>query len=129
MSLDNFFESETNKDLGSFLTQEKLSKQEISKIKSKIRQRRSQMLLHSCIYYEMDDNIVDDHTWQRWADELAEIQNKYPEYCKIQFYDRDFYNWTGDSGAFLPLKSEWVWNSALRLLNSVKKYERGESDE
>ena len=48
-------------------------------IEEKIRQRRSQMLIHSHIYYEMDDNIVDDHTWQRWADELAELQDKNPD--------------------------------------------------
>ena len=48
------------------------------------------MLIHSHIYYEMDDNIVDDHTWQRWADELAEIQDKNPDKCKIGFYDKEF---------------------------------------
>lgn len=122
MSLEDFFKSETDKNLGEFLTGNKLSKDEIQKIKTKIRQRRSQMLLHSCIYYEMDENIVDDHTWQKWADELAELQRKYPEYCNIKFYDREFYDWTGDSGAFLPLRDSWVYNSALRLLKSCKEY-------
>ena len=43
-------------------------------IEEKIRQRRSQMLIHSCLYYEMDESVIDDHTWQRWADELAELR-------------------------------------------------------
>ena len=29
-------------------------------IKEKIKQRRTQMLVHSCIYYELNDNIVPD---------------------------------------------------------------------
>mgnify|MGYP000436135121 FL=1 len=85
-------------------------------IKEIIRQRRAQMLIHSCIYYELDNNIVDDFTWQRWADELADLQNNNPEDCNIGFYDREFKDWTGASGAFLPLRSPWVMGKALQLL-------------
>ena len=48
------------------------------KIAEKIQQRRVQMLVHSYIYYLMDDNIVADHKWSAWATELADLQNKYP---------------------------------------------------
>ena len=48
------------------------------------------MLVHSYIYYEKDDNIVDDFTWQAWADELAVLQDENPDDCHIGFYDKEF---------------------------------------
>lgn len=85
-------------------------------IKAKIRQRRSQMLVHSCLYYEMDDNIVSDYRWQRWADELQELQEKYPDCCKIGFYDKEFENWTGATGNHLPHRDPWVYRKAEYIL-------------
>ena len=104
MSLDAFFEPSE------------------SDIKSKIRQRRSQMLVHSYVYYHMDDNLVDDHTWQRWANELRDLQEKYPEYKKIGFYDKAFADWTGDTGAFLP-KDRWVIQKSHYIYKLVKESE------
>lgn len=100
MSIDAFFED----------TEE-------TKIKSKIRQRRSQMLVHSCAYYELDTSLIDDHTWQRFANDLTEIQNKYPQYCNIEFYDKEFQDWTGDTGIHLPLKEEWVLKKTKYLID------------
>lgn len=117
-SLDNFFETSTVQDLGSFLTQ---SKEELkTKIQSKIRQRRSQMLVHSYIYYVLDDNIVSDDKWQQWANELRDLQNQYPEYCKIKFFDREFSDWNGDTGAMLPFKNEYVIHKSNYIYNLVK---------
>jgi hypothetical protein len=70
-------------------------------IKSKIKQRRRQMLVHSYIYYELNENIVSDAQWSRWAVELAELQKKYPkESAEVEYYE-DFKDWDGSSGAFL----------------------------
>jgi len=70
-------------------------------IKEKIKQRRRQMLVHSYIYYELNENIVSDHTWAKWAKELQELQQKYPkESAEVEEYDQ-FKNWDGSSGAFL----------------------------
>jgi len=98
-------------------------------IKEMIQRRRHQILIHSCIYYAMDDNIVSDDQWQQWANELAELQDKYPECCKIKFFDREFVAWDGTSGAFLPLKNEWVWNKALYMLELHKQMDNEISDE
>jgi hypothetical protein len=89
-------------------------------IREKIRQRRSQMLVHSYIYYVMDDNIVDDHKWQQWANQLRDLQNQHPEECQIGFYDEAFADWNGDTGAFLPLKDEWVVDKAEYIYDLVK---------
>jgi NAD-dependent DNA ligase adenylation domain len=105
MSLDAFFEPSE------------------SDIKSKIRQRRQQMLVHSRVYYVMDDNLVDDHKWQQWADELRDLQEKYPQYTNIGFYDKEFSDWNGDTGAFLPLDDEWVIKKTDYIYKLVKKDE------
>jgi NAD-dependent DNA ligase len=85
-------------------------------LKEKIKQRRAQMLIHSCIYYEMNDNIVTDHKWQEWADELQKLQEDNPDSCKIGFFDYEFNNWTGATGNHLPHRHPWVYNKALYML-------------
>lgn len=92
-----------------------------AEIKSKIRQRRSQMLVHSRIYYILDENIVSDDQWQKWANELAELQNKYPKLSKIDFFDREFIAWNGDSGAFLPLNDPYVVNKTQQVIDQWYK--------
>ena len=120
-NLDGFFEPTTLNDLGKFLTdtdQKPLNKAEVQ---SKIRQRRSQMLVHSRIYYVLDENIVSDDKWQQWANELRDIQEQYPQWINIDFYDRAFATWNGDSGAFLPLNDPYVVNKTQQVINQWYK--------
>lgn len=85
------------------------------KIAELIQRRRLQLLVHSCIYYELNDNIIDDNTWNKWSAELIGLQSKYPEIAKqVVWYDA-FKNWSGSTGAFLPLKDEWVIRKAYQL--------------
>jgi hypothetical protein len=84
----------------------------VQTLSEKIKQRRTQMLVHSYLYYEMDENVIDDHKWQQWADELVELQK---QKSKIDFYDEAFHDWTGASGAFLPF-DKWVKERAKKLL-------------
>lgn len=100
MSLEAFFDGPSKED-----------------IKAKIKQRRAQMLVHSCIYYELNDNIVSDHKWQQWADELQKLQEENPDCCNIGFYDREFADWTGATGNHLPHRSSWVYRKATYILN------------
>ena len=86
------------------------------KIAEKIQQRRLQMLVHSYIYYRMDDNIVTDHKWSAWATELADLQNKYPDIEKQVPFRKGFEDWDGSSGAFLPLNEPWIKTKARKLL-------------
>lgn len=68
---------------------------------TKIQQRRLQMLVHSYIYYVLNDNIISDSTWNKWAHELAALQKKYPKTSKKVPYYKQFKNWDGSTGAFL----------------------------
>lgn len=79
------------------------------------------MLVHSCIYYEMDNNIISDHTWQRWADELQKLQEEHPEHLNIGFYDWNFRDWDGATGAHLPHRDPWVYRKAQYLLERGRR--------
>ena len=87
------------------------------KIAEKIQQRRYQMLIHSCIYYVLNDNYVSDQQWNEWAHELADLQNKYPNISKKVTLYEYFEDWDGSSGAFLPIRLPWVIKKAKALLN------------
>ena len=89
---------------------------EIQTLSEKIRQRRTQMLVHSYLYYVLDDNVIDDHTWQKWADELTELQKRKKV---IGFYDEAFADWTGATGTHLPF-DPWVIQRA-KILSLHKK--------
>lgn len=89
------------------------------KIAEKIQQRRYQMLVHSYIYYEMNENIVSDNTWSTWAMELVELQTKYPHIAEKVIYAEDFADWDGSSGAFLTYANKPnIVNTANRLVGS-----------
>ena len=85
---------------------------EVQTLSEKIRQRRIQMLVHSYIYYGMDENIVSDDKWQEWANELIELQ-KQKHY--IDFYDETFKDWDGSTGMHLP-HDDWIKERAKKLL-------------
>ena len=86
-------------------------------IKEQIKQRRSQMLVHSYLYYIIDDPIIEDDVWQRWANELAELQNNNPDDCNIDFYDKQFEGWDGSTGFNLPLQDKKVIRKAEQIKN------------
>jgi NAD-dependent DNA ligase len=93
-------------------------------IKEKIKQRRAQMLVHSCIYYEMNDNIVSDHQWQAWADELEQLQKDHPEECQIGYFDYEFRDWDGSTGNHLPHRHPLVYNKAKWLLDYHRRKDK-----
>jgi len=95
------------------------------KIAEKIQQRRLQILVHSCIYYEMDQNIISDKKWDEWARELKKLQEDYPEISRQVDWYAAFADWDASTGAFLPLKDKWVVKKAKWLLNpEIKKLEK-----
>jgi hypothetical protein len=62
----------------------------------------------------MDDSIVSDEQWQRWADELSALQREHPG--DIGFYDKEFADWDGSTGMHLP-HDEWTREKALQVRN------------
>lgn len=92
------------------------------KIAEKIQQRRYQMLVHSYIYYELNENLVSDSKWSSWAMELVELQSKYPNIAAQVIYAKDFADWDGSSGAYLTYSNKPnIVITANRLLQKQEK--------
>ena len=74
------------------------------------------MLVHSCIYYHLDRNVISDKQWDKWARELVKLQSKYPEISKKVIWYEAFKDWDASTGAFLPITDEWVVQKAHYIL-------------
>lgn len=83
-------------------------------VASRVEHLRRLMLVHSCIYYDMNTNVVNDHKWQEWADELTTLQLLHGH--EFGFYDQAFEGWNGSTGYHLPLGDADVIRAAQRLL-------------
>lgn len=85
-------------------------------IASKILQRRLQILVHSYIYYELNDNIVSDSKWSEWAMELVQLQKDNHLIAAKLPYAKEFLDFDGSSGYNLPYKNKEIVEKAIRLL-------------
>jgi hypothetical protein len=63
-----------------------------------INKRRRQILVHSAIYYEFNDNLISDKTFDDWCKELVNLHAKYPKQSAKCVFNEVFRNWTGFSG-------------------------------
>lgn len=88
-------------------------------IAERIKRRRLQLLVHSCIYYELNQNLISDSTFDRWSVELFELQTKYPKIAEQVCWHQAFKDWDASTGAFLPIRDSWVLSKAVHLLNMV----------
>lgn len=94
-----------------------------AEISELITRRRKQILVHSTIYYRLDDNLISDHKWQEWSQELCELQLKYPKIAEKCFLHEDFKDFDGSTGFDLPLTEPWVVRKAQQLLDFKKHLE------
>ena len=95
------------------------------RLRLRVKQRRAQMLLHSYLYYKRDEPLIDDYTWQKWADELVILQKEYKgqnKKTKVGFYDEMFEDWDGSTGCHLKFDFGII-NAALRLLRYMEEYD------
>lgn len=82
-----------------------------------INRRRRQILVHSVIYYEMNDSLISDRTWSQWAVELAKLQKAYPDISARCPYAEAFSDFDPSTGYNLPLNDLWALSVARRLIN------------
>lgn len=67
-------------------------------IKELITRRRRQILVHSAIYYRLNSSIIEDHTFDKWCNELVELQEKHPEIASECPYNVSFHDFEGQTG-------------------------------
>lgn len=87
-----------------------------NKIAAKIQQRRLQMLVHSYLYYDLNENIVSDAKWSEWAMELVKLQKDNPEIASQVIYAEEFEDFDGSSGFDLPYRINGIIDTGNRLL-------------
>lgn len=91
-------------------------------IVSKIKRRRLQILVHSIIYYKLDDNVVSDATWNRWSAELMELQKKYPNESKKAPMHEMYKDFDGSTGFDLAERADdEAWEKARWILEWSEK--------
>ena len=71
---------------------------------SLMQQRRCQMLVHSRIYYVLDENLITDAQFDKWGKELVELQEKYPNIASRINYAEAFKGWDASTGHFYLLR-------------------------
>lgn len=93
------------------------------KIKEDIKRKRRQLMLHSFGYYRLNENIIDDHTFDKWCMELVELQKQHPQLAVQVEYHKEFIDFDGSSGYHLPMGETWippVWEQMKRLHKEMK---------
>lgn len=86
-----------------------------------LNRRRRQILVHSIIYYKMNDNLISDSTWSAWATELEELQAEYPEIAAKVPYAKEFKDFDHSTGMNLPLNDPWAVNKAPAVDRAEKQ--------
>lgn len=91
------------------------------KIKTDILRKRQQILVHSCLYYRFDTNLIEDYRYDRIGKSLADLQIKYPELSKEVEYKYKAFETFGQDGCYsgynLPTSDPDVVRKAQRLIN------------
>lgn len=96
-------------------------------IKSLIARRRRQLLVHSIIYYRMDESLITDQKWAKWALELEELTKKYPNIAKSAPLANEFKDFDHSTGYNLPLETPWAVARACWLVQTHNDFSaRGE---
>lgn len=86
-----------------------------------ITRRRRQILVHSCIYYRLNTNIIDDHKYDLWSKQLADLQERFPELSKEAPLYEYYAEFDGSTGFDLPVNHPDVIHSARKVLEYYNK--------
>lgn len=90
-------------------------------IRTLILRRRLQVLVHSCLYYVFNENLISDSTWSAWARELVELQRKYPSIAARVDYAKEFQDFDASTGFHLPTRNFEIMAKAQYLLDIRKE--------
>lgn len=82
-----------------------------------INRRQRQLLVHSFLYYQLNENIINDHIFDLWSKELAAAKLEHPELFNQSVYAAGFKEFDGSSGYDLPFHLPEIQNAGYRLLN------------
>lgn len=85
-----------------------------------INQRERQILVHSCIYYKFDSNIVSDFDYDKWSRQLVALAKQYPQEFRNSVEYETFKEYVKDdcrSGYNLPFNRPDIVEKARFLIS------------
>lgn len=91
-------------------------------IKERIEYLRKKLLVHSIIYYRLDENLISDEKWAEWALELERLTKEYPQIAQNAFLAKEFKDFDHSTGYNLPLETPWAVQKAMELVEYHKKH-------
>ena len=97
---------------------------DVQNIADRIKQLRLELLVHSVIYYELNDNIITDAEWSKRAMELVSISAKYPEIAENTPLAEMYKGFDGSTGFDLAAKADDAARGKAKylLMNRRKKH-------
>lgn len=99
-------------------------------MESLIHQRRRQVLVHSILYYRMDQPILSDERFDFLAKNLSRLQKEHPEASmRVMYHHKEFQDFNGETGFHLPLGDIRASNVARHLLAYDKKLKAEKAEE
>lgn len=99
-----------------------------SEVVELIERKRRQVLVHSFLYYQLNQNVISDFIFDDWCKHLVELQATFPKESKQAEYAKEFEGFDGSSGYDLPFHYPEIQNAGLTILDhhiKVKNYKIG----
>lgn len=90
-----------------------------------IKRTRLQLLVHSYIYYRLNENVISDYQFDMLSKRLVDLQEANPELSKEVEWAEAFEDWDGSTGFNLPLGDSWVQNKGNYILKLSKENKDG----
>jgi NAD-dependent DNA ligase adenylation domain len=90
-------------------------------IMAKIKQRRRQILVHSFLYYQLNENIISDHQFDKFCNELVDLQKQYPKEAEAVDHAEEFKDFDGSSGYDLPYSLPDIQNAGYHILETHRR--------
>lgn len=81
----------------------------------RLNQLQRQLIVHSFIYYELDNNIWSDNQFDMVCIEAEKAKKETPQWKDTQFFDV-FENWDSSSGMSLIRRDDYKYYSHFRSL-------------
>lgn len=93
-----------------------LAPADVEWIKERIEYLRKKLLVHSIIYYRLNENLISDEKWAEWALELEQLTKEYPHIAQNAFLAEEFKDFDHSTGYNLPLETPWAVQKAMELV-------------
>lgn len=93
-----------------------------------INRRERQILVHSYLYYELDESLISDDKWSEWAKELCELRDTFPKIFQNSEYVITFSTFDPSTGfdlraAYTRPEIERVALYLLRISKRARPHE------